>query len=216
MFLSCWSKYVSWMGIMPYATLPFSNSFHPGRLLLTRALALGAMFVPLLASSTQASPDSFRDFYGPRFRGNQSATRGHGPRAGLDSLHRWNQIAIDATGLDHTPVAAGETRVFGEQLGPARASRAMAIIHIAIFDAVSAISGRYQSYTGLPAAARNTSMEAAIAQAAHDTLSALFPSQKAAFDEQLAQDLDAINGRRPRELGIELGQRAAAAILSLR
>src|SRR5207253_711999 len=35
-------------------------------------------------------------------------------------------------------------------------------------------------------------------------------------DEQLAHDLDAINGWRPRELGIELGQRAAAAILSLR
>src|SRR5438105_7283196 len=126
------------MGIMPHTTL------------LARTLALGGMIVALLASATQASPDSFRDFYGPRFRGNQSATRGHGPRAGLDSLHRWNQIAIDATGLDHTPVAVGETRVFGEQLGPARASRAMAIIHIAIFDAVNAIGGdSYTSYTGI-------------------------------------------------------------------
>ena len=62
--------------------------------------------------------------------------------------------------------------------GPARASRAMAIVHIAVFDAVNAISGHYRSYTGIPAAARNTSMEAAIAQAAHDTLSALFPSQQ--------------------------------------
>src|SRR5438105_11828029 len=59
-------------------------------------------------------------------------------------------------------------------------------------------------------------MEAAIAQAAHDTLSALFPSQKEAFDEELAEELGAINGRRPKELGIELGRRAAAAILSLR
>src|SRR5437868_4568502 len=128
----------------------------------------------------------------------------------------WNEVAMDASGLDHTPVTNGEARVFGEQLGPARASRAMAIMHIAIFEAVNAISGRYRSYTGLPAAARDTSMEAAIAEAAHDTLSALFPSQKAAFDEELAQDLGAINGRRPKELGIELGRRAAAAILSLR
>ena len=72
----------------------------------------------------------------------------------------------------------------------------MAIVHIAVFDAVNAISGRYRSYTGLSAAARNTSMEAAIAQAAHDTLSALFPSQRVAFDEQLAHDLDAIKSRR--------------------
>jgi hypothetical protein len=85
-----------------------------------------------------------------------------------------------------------------------------------MFDAVNAISGRYRSYSGLPAAARNTSMEAAIAQAAHDTLSVLFPSQKVAFDEELAHDLHAVNDRRPKELGIELGQRAAAAILSLR
>jgi hypothetical protein len=59
-------------------------------------------------------------------------------------------------------------------------------------------------------------MEAAIAQAAHDTLGALFPSQKAAYDEQLAHDLDAIADGRPKELGIDLGRRAAAAILSLR
>ena len=57
-----------------------------------------------------------------------------GPRQGLDSLHRWNLIAINASGLDHTPVAPGENRVFGEQLGPGRASRAMAIVHIAMFD----------------------------------------------------------------------------------
>src|SRR5438067_2794563 len=181
MFLSCGSKCVLSMGIMPYATLPFSNSFHPGRLLLTRALAFGAMFVALLASSTQASPDSFRDFYGPRFLGNQSAPRGHGPRAGLDSLHRWNQIAIDATGLDHTPVAGGETRVFGEQLGPARASRAMAIVHIAMFDAVNAITGGYESYTSAKSNGGAVSLDAAISQAGHDTLVALFPSQAPAF-----------------------------------
>ena len=46
----------------------------------------------------------------------------------------------------------------------------MAIVHIAIFDAVNAIAGGYRSYGGLPLAPRGTSMRAAIAQAAHDTL----------------------------------------------
>jgi hypothetical protein len=59
-------------------------------------------------------------------------------------------------------------------------------------------------------------MDAAVAQAAHDTLTALFPSQKTSFDQQLAQDLDAVHGGRPTELGIALGKRAAAAILTLR
>ena len=174
-----------------------------------------------LVSQAQGFRNGVQDALGPLYRENPYAERA-GKRPSrhdttpLGMARHWNEMAIDASGLDHTPVANGEARVFGEQLGPARASRAMAIMHIAIFDAVNAISGRYRSYTGLPAAARNTSMEAAIAQAAHDTLSALFPSQKAAFDEQLAQDLDAINDRRPKELGIALGQRAAAAILSLR
>ena len=66
----------------------------------------------------------------------------HGRVAGpLARLKDWNRIAIDASGLDHTPVAPGETRTFGEQLGPGRASRAMAIVHIAIFDSVNAIFG---------------------------------------------------------------------------
>src|SRR5713101_1765148 len=113
-----------------------------------------------------------------------------------DRVRHWNEIAINASGLDHTPVAAGESRVFGEQFGPGRASRAMAIVHIAIFEAVNAIAGGYQSYTSLPLAPAGTSMDAAIAQAAHDTLVTLFPSQTESFDEQLAEDLSKIsNGR---------------------
>ena len=184
--------------------------------------ALAALCV-LLAPMAQAQGfrNGVQDALGSLYRDNPYAQRADSRRSRHDTTPRgmvrhWNEVAIDASGLDHTPVANGEVRVFGEQLGPARASRAMAIVHIAVFDAVNAISGQYRSYTGLPRAARNTSMEAAIAQAAHDTLSALFPSQQAAFDEQLAHDLDAVNDRRSKERGVVLGQRAAAAILSLR
>ena len=129
---------------------------------------------------------------------------------------RWNEIAIDASGLDHTPVVDGEHRVFGEQFGPTRASRALAIVHIAIFEAVNAIARRYHSYADVEPVSHPTSMDAAVAQAAHDALSALFPSQKARFDRRLAVDLSAAQGAHERESGIALGQRAAAAILALR
>jgi hypothetical protein len=61
-------------------------------------------------------------------------------------------------------------------------------------------------------------MDAAIAQAAHDTLVALYPSQQARFDAQLADDLDLSQGRdeRAQVHGITLGQRSAKAILRLR
>ncbi len=56
-----------------------------------------------------------------RVHGQESA------RHGADSkswVRYWNQVAINASGLDHTPVAPDEHRVFGEQFGPCRASRA--------------------------------------------------------------------------------------------
>ena len=76
-------------------------------------------------------PDRHEQAFGPLYKANPQATANlkSGPRKGLDVVRRWNQIAIDAAGLDHTPVAPGETRVFGEQIGPCRSSRAIAIVH---------------------------------------------------------------------------------------
>jgi hypothetical protein len=134
----------------------------------------------------------------------------------VDAMHHWNEIAVDSSGLDHTPVVEGDPRVFGEQLGPGRSSRAMAIVHIAIFDAVNAIAKRYKSYTGIADAAPGASMDAAIAQAAHDTLVAVFPSQKAHCDALLAEELAKIREGRAKAEGIRVGQRAARAILARR
>jgi hypothetical protein len=176
-----------------------------------RAVAF-AFVVSISIAKAQRFPEAF----GQRFQANQNVERARGPRAGLDALHRWNQIAIDASGLDHTPVALGETRTFGEQLGPARASRAMAIVHIAMFDALNAVLGGYQSYTGITAKSGAASLEAAISQAGHDTLVSLFPSQATAFDNFLAADLARVASKTQRADGIDAGRRAAAAILALR
>jgi hypothetical protein len=140
----------------------------------------------------------------------------HGPRNGIEVVRRWNQIALDASGLDHTPPVAGENRVFREQLGPCREARALAIVHIAMFDAMNAIVGEYKSYTGIRASAGPLSPEATISQAARDTLASLFPAQTATFNARLAEDLGAIQNKNAKANGIELGKRAAAAILALK
>jgi hypothetical protein len=148
----------------------------------------------------------------------------------LHSVRHWTEVAIDASGRDHTPVSANATRVyvtdgpvdldlphaFGEQLGPGRAARAIAIVAIAVFEAINAVEGEHASYLGLEPAAAGTSREAAMAQAARDTLAALFPSQTSTFDAELAIDLAAIEDGRTKSDGIELGMRAAASILALR
>ncbi len=169
-----------------------------------------------LCFSNNASALSFSDFFGPRFNGVQTTRTALAPKNALDSIHRWNTIAINASGLDHTPVAPGELRTFGEQLGPTRASRAIAIVHIAIFDSVNAVLGGYQSYTGIQPAKPPVSLDAAVAQAAHDTLVALYPSQASAFGSLLADDLAKVSNKNERANGVSLGQRAAAAILALR
>ncbi len=159
---------------------------------------------------------TFREVYGPEFHRQPSAPTDKVSKIATDPIRRWNQIAIDATGLDHTPVAPGEHRVFGEQLGPGRASRAMAIVHIAIFDAINAMTGQYQSYTGIESAPHPVSIRAAVAQAAHDTLAALYPSQRASFDQALADDLLRIRSERLKNNGIAFGKQIAAAILASR
>src|SRR5215467_9707429 len=172
---------------------------------IVAALSLG------LAGQTaaQVTKGGYRDpleFFGPRFKGGDDA-RKPGLSRREDAVRRWNEILLAANALDHTPARAGETRIFGEQGGPHRTSRAFAIVHIAIFDAVNAIVGGHKSYTGLPPAPRDTSRHAAIAQAAHDTLAALYPSQKPIFDELLAEDLDEIRDKQAQQRGIALGSR---------
>jgi hypothetical protein len=188
-------------------------------LVLLVVASLGALAV------AQSVGDGFAGFWGSNYRAapaltatalaRQARVNRPAPFNRLSRLVHWNRIAIDASGVDHTPVAPGENRVFGEQVGPGRASRAIAIVHIAIFDAVNAILGDWHSYTGIEPAPSGASVDAAIAQAAHDTLVALFPSQAATFDAALREDLDRI-GSAGKPAGRSAGRRAAAAILAMR
>ena len=194
--------------------------FQPGRVLAFFAVLF--MLVAPQGVSAEGVRGGFDEAFGPRFHPDARQVPPdlkHRPRHGVDQasgVRHWNQIAIDASGLDHTPIAPGETRVFGEQLGPGRSSRAMAIVHLAVFDAVNAIEGEYKSYSGVRPAPLGTSMKAAIAQAAHGTLVALFPSQASSFDDQLADDLTEIPGGRLKTNGVALGKRTAAAVLAAR
>jgi hypothetical protein len=145
--------------------------------------------------------------------------RGHGTEPGTVSaalVREWNSIAVDASGLDHTPSNQGPTHVFGHHLGPCRASRAMAIVHVAMFEAVNAITGDYTSLLGLLPMTTPASPRAALAQAARDTLVALFPSQQAIFDLRLEATLRAEPDGPLEDNGRALGSDAAKVVLARR
>jgi hypothetical protein len=141
---------------------------------------------------------------------------------------RWNGIAIDATSLDHTPLLAGENRVFGEQLGPCRTSRALSMVHIAMYDALQSIAAVSPTFYSLSSAPVYTDLRAAIAQSAHDTLLHLYPSQRSQFNAALSADLSTpcsytglcvqlgLLQSDPRAAGLRAGQLAAATCIAAR
>ena len=184
-------------------------------------LAVCASLLPFV--SFGQAPASFNDILGvqsaPTANAPQPTFRNPRPGSDLRSwVIHWNEVAINASGLDHTPVAAGENRVFGEQIGPGRSARALAIVQIAVFDSIIAINGGYKSYTGIARVKSPASTKAAVAIAAHDTLVALFPSQRASFHQELMDSWRRLRGESPTGIanGILAGKRAATAILKLR
>lgn len=130
-------------------------------------------------------------------------------------LAYWSEQAWRTIAIDHTPPPAGPT-VDSEQAGPTHSSRVLAIFHIAIHDALNAIYRRYPGYSGALPAFADSSPDAAIAQAAHDTLAALYPRQANRLDALLSADLARLPAGRSRMNGIDIGRRAASAILALR
>jgi hypothetical protein len=92
------------------------------------------------------------------------------------------------------------------------ATRAFAMLHLAIYDAVVAVEGG-KPYLPEHILKRSASPTAAADQAAHDVLVALYPSQQASLDSELNADLAAIHADARRVRGIQAGSAAAQAIL---
>ena len=95
-------------------------------------------------------------------------------------------------------------------------ARALALLHVAMFEAVNSIERRYVPYRLNLVADRNTSHEAAAASAGHAVLSGFYPDQKATLDALLANELQAIAEGPAKQRGIILGRKAAADLMVLR
>src|SRR5215813_1171068 len=102
----------------------------------------------------------------------------------VDPILEWNAVAIQ---LDQSSYSGFDVN---DQAGPTRSSRALAIEHAAMFDAWNSINNRYTPYLTMAPNADNASDEAAVAQAAHDTMLAMYPHQQALIDAALTQTLN--------------------------
>ena len=90
-------------------------------------------------------------------------------------VSRWHTIAIDTSGIDHQGAPLG-----GSQLGPLKSARAMAMVHLALFESLNTITPRFESYLSLPTIPESPEIKSSmvLAQAAHDVLTSLYPRQK--------------------------------------
>jgi vanadium chloroperoxidase len=122
-----------------------------------------------------------------------------------DSILFWNAVALEANRVSHSDPDKRE------QNGPTLSSRALAIVHLAMYDAYAGIVGGagFPPYLNPPLAPMGASARDAVAGAAHSTLTALFRAQKDYFDAQLG----AFNSADP---SFGYGQKVGAAHLKLR
>lgn len=120
-----------------------------------------------------------------------------------DVVSDWNTIAVD------TAVA--------NKANPFAQARYAAIVQLAVFEAVNAVTGEYQPYTGLVAPARGASAEAAAIQAAYEVLSAYFPASQASLDAAYQSSMMSVtDGSNAKTAGMAAGHAAAQAMIALR
>lgn len=101
----------------------------------------------------------------------------------MDSILFWNAVALEANRVSHTDPDKRE------QNGPTLSARALAIIHLAMYDAYAGVVGgpgfpRYLTAPPPPPPV-GTSAKDAVAGAAYTTLVGLYPAQTEFFDAQL-------------------------------
>ena len=99
---------------------------------------------------------------------------------------------------------------------PPVAYRAMAIVHIAMFDAVNTVEPRYRPYQAQLPAMPDASKDAAAAAAAGAVLTNLLPDAASDIQAALRSYLSAIPDSDAKSNGIKLGDAVAAKILEAR
>jgi hypothetical protein len=119
-----------------------------------------------------------------------------------DVVTEWNQKA---------GAAVLEAKVY-----PFVGGRDMSMVHVAMFDAINSIEGRYSPYKVKVSAPAGSSPEAAGVAAAHAVLVKMFPEQKASFDASYAASLAQIPDGSGKAAGIGVGEGVAGKILALR
>jgi hypothetical protein len=118
-----------------------------------------------------------------------------------DVVIDWNIVALNATALPPNSILQ---------------SRSLAIVHGAIYDAARAVERKGSAYAVMLDAPNGTSLDAAVAAAAHAALERLAPAAKPTLDAALSETLARIADGPGKQEGIALGALIGTRSVALR
>lgn len=172
---------------------------------LAQALLAAALLTASLAVRADAAGST----------GSGGAAKQHRPTAHTWCASRCDQVITDWNATAFLVIKAGDG--YGD---PMSASRSLAMMHLAMHDAVNTVHTRYQRYALVDPTTHMHKADAAVAAstAAHDVLVALYPQpaatavarlqlERTMFDAGLGKSIDA---------GTRVGKSAAVAVLARR
>jgi len=104
----------------------------------------------------------------------------------------------------------------GAQPATVHPTRNFALLQAAEYDAVTSITHAGPTYIFSVPASRGARPDAAADQAAHDVLTALYPTLRSGPDQLLAGELAAVPDSRGKQQGIRVGEAAAKRLIEIR
>jgi PAP2 superfamily len=119
----------------------------------------------------------------------------------------WDQKAV-ATVQGNVPAAP--------RIGPTGATRIMAVMHIAMFEAVNTIDAKYDGYKGTTKPDVGCSEQAAAATAGAKVLIKMHPESATKTQQELDAYLATIPAGEAKDRGVKLGEETATRVLALR
>jgi hypothetical protein len=119
-----------------------------------------------------------------------------------DVITDWNITTLELTQAAQTPSSAR--------------ARTLALVHVAMSDAVNSVRGRFTRYDTSVAPSPTASAEAAAAAAARTVLIELIPNNRTKIDKAYAASIKSIPEGESKTRGVMLGEQVATAILAER
>jgi hypothetical protein len=122
--------------------------------------------------------------------------------ASADVITDWNAKVVNAS--------------LAAQQPPPMQARNIAMVHLAMFDAVNSVEPRYAPYRVQLQVPNTVSREAAASSAAHYIMTRLYPTQVKDLDAALKSTLDTVADGDAKIQAVQLGEKVAAAMLQER